>query len=99
MIVEQFSDKSKPLIDVGCSTGNFLGLVKQSPKLNLMNLLGIDLSTESVAEAQKNFPEIKFSIANMLKLHQKLGFMFLGGQILSLTLVYRILTIQSLVKQ
>lgn len=66
-LVERFAARDRPLIDLGCSTGNFLGLTKESSGRLGMPLVGIDISESSLELAQKNLPDIDFHLFNILE--------------------------------
>jgi len=55
--------ESNGIIDIGCGTGTFLGLIKQLVDGN-SKLLGIDLSHEMIKIAHEKFPEIDFIVAD-----------------------------------
>jgi len=72
---EKFSDFLKEknfkdlLVDLGCGTGRDVNVFNQ----NNLNVLGVDLSDEEIWKANKNFPELNFSVmdAENLKLEPK----------------------------
>lgn len=58
-----FSD-SEGIIDIGCGTGTFLGLIKQLVNGNGKQLLGVDISHEMIKIAHEKFPDIDFIVAD-----------------------------------
>ncbi|NHJ33606.1 MAG: class I SAM-dependent methyltransferase [Asgard group archaeon] len=60
------------IIDVGCGTGTFLGIIKQIVNGN-GKLLGIDLSHEMIKIAHEKFPDIDFIVADSDNLPVKDG--------------------------
>jgi ubiquinone/menaquinone biosynthesis C-methylase UbiE len=57
-----FSETNE-IIDIGCGTGTFLGLIKQLVNGN-SKLLGIDISHEMIKIAHEKFPDIDFIVAD-----------------------------------
>lgn len=55
--------ESKDIIDIGCGTGTFLGLIKQRVDGN-SKLIGVDISHEMIKIAHEKFPEIDFIVAD-----------------------------------
>ncbi|MCK5047264.1 MAG: class I SAM-dependent methyltransferase [Candidatus Heimdallarchaeota archaeon] len=56
--------ESSGIIDIGCGTGTFLGLIKQSVNGNGKQLLGVDISHEMIKIAHEKFPDIDFIVAD-----------------------------------
>ncbi len=57
-----FSDTDR-IIDVGCGTGTFLGIIKQLVNGN-SKLVGVDISHEMIKIAHEKFPDIDFIVAD-----------------------------------
>lgn len=64
--------ESSGVIDIGCGTGTFLGIIKQL--VNGKQLLGIDISHEMIKIAHEKFPDIDFIVADSDNLPIKDGF-------------------------
>ncbi|MCE7744900.1 MAG: class I SAM-dependent methyltransferase [Candidatus Heimdallarchaeota archaeon] len=54
--------ESSGIIDIGCGTGTFLGLINQLG--NGKQLLGVDISYEMIKIAHEKFPDIDFIVAD-----------------------------------
>lgn len=54
---------SKSIIDIGCGTGSFLGIIHDSI-INGTKMIGIDISLEMIKKAHKKYPEIDFIVAD-----------------------------------
>ncbi len=72
---------SKEIIDIGCGTGSFLGLI-QSISDNGRSFVGIDLSHEMIKIAHSKHPDIDFIVADSDNLPIKEG---LFDRVLSVT--------------
>jgi ubiquinone/menaquinone biosynthesis C-methylase UbiE len=55
--------ESESIIDIGCGTGTFLGIIMQLVDGN-SRLVGVDLSYEMIKIAHEKFPEIDFIVAD-----------------------------------
>ncbi|PID86296.1 hypothetical protein CSB08_01390 [Candidatus Gracilibacteria bacterium] len=60
-------DKPKTVLDVGCGNARLLGCLKSS-KIELIDYLGIDLSSGLLGEAKKAYPKYNFLELDMLDL-------------------------------
>ena len=72
---------SNEIIDIGCGTGSFLGLI-QSILKNGQSFVGVDLSHEMIKIAHAKHPEIDFIVADSDNLPLKEGYF---DRILSVT--------------
>lgn len=66
--------ESTGIIDIGCGTGTFLGLIKQLVNGNGKQFLGVDISHEMIKIAHEKFPDIDFIVADSDNLPIKDGF-------------------------
>ena len=72
---------SKEIVDIGCGTGSFLGLI-QSLLENGHSFVGIDLSHEMIKIAHAKHPDIDFVVADSDNLPLREGYF---DRILSVT--------------
>jgi len=54
---------TRAILDDGCGTGNFLGLVNSSNGNN-SHLVGVDISSEMIKIAHEKYPEVDFIVAD-----------------------------------
>lgn len=54
---------SNGIIDIGCGTGTFLGIIEELVKGN-SKLLGVDISHEMIKIAHEKYPDIDFIVAD-----------------------------------
>ena len=71
-VLDSISDYSScRLLDIGCATGHMAGAIGAKG----VEVIGIDLDSEMIKYAAKNFQEdnISFQVMDMLKIEEKLG--------------------------
>jgi SAM-dependent methyltransferase len=54
------------ILDIGCGTGHHVGMLADKG----LDVLGIDISPSMVSQAQKNYPNYKFKVADALNSNQ-----------------------------
>jgi len=70
-----YLQNGQTVLDLGCGNGRLLDLLKEYQ----LNYLGLDFSPKLIKEAQQNWPNYKFAVADILKLdlRQKYDLIFL----------------------
>ena len=63
--VEHYCDQSSVILEIGCGTASFLKHMKQR---GYQNLIGCDLSPETILEARKKVHGVRLDVANMISL-------------------------------
>ncbi len=61
--LKQYLNDGVKILDIGCSTGNFLGFL--SKKYSNLELYGVDISKRMIDIAKRKFPNINFTTADV----------------------------------
>jgi 2-polyprenyl-3-methyl-5-hydroxy-6-metoxy-1,4-benzoquinol methylase len=60
LVLEQLKEKTGKILDIGCQNGEFCSLISQ----NGFIAYGIDIDSELIEKAKKEYPQIKFESCN-----------------------------------